>query len=137
MLRIIHWPAFRMIKAGLALEQFRSRNLADKKLPRCLPVSEHLCRRGSTGSTETSGNFRLGKYFCPSGTCCNALVCTACPSNVCLHFCPDLPLRTISLTMRKMKGGLHTVLLSQKFHWCHRQRHHPAGGLCGHHVNHL
>ena len=25
--------AFRMIKAGLALEQFRSRNLADKKLP--------------------------------------------------------------------------------------------------------
>lgn len=59
--------AFRMIKAGLALEQFRSRNLADKKLPRCLPVSEHLCRRGSTGSTETSGNFRLGKYFCPGG----------------------------------------------------------------------
>ena len=59
--------AFRMIKAGLALEQFRSRYLADKKIARCLPVSEHLCGWRSSGCAETSGDLRLGKYFCPGG----------------------------------------------------------------------
>ena len=74
-----------MIKAGLALEQFRSRNLADKKLP---------------GAYQYLNTYAVGEV------------------------------------LEALKHP-ETSVWAKIFHWCHRQRHHPAGGLCGHHVNHL
>lgn len=60
--------AFRMIKAGLALEQFRSKHLADKRMPGCLPVFKYLCGWRSSGCFKAPGDLRLGKYFCSGGT---------------------------------------------------------------------
>ena len=128
--------AFRMIKAGLALEQFRSRNLADKKLPgayqylNTYAVGEVL---EALKHPETS----VWANILPGWSCCNALVCTACPSNVCLHFCPDLPLRTISLTMRKMKDWPPHCALITKISLVPSTAALSRRRLCGHHVNHL
>lgn len=59
--------AFRMIKAGLALEQFRSRNLADKKLPGAYQYLNTYAVGEVLEALKHPGDFRLGKYFCPGG----------------------------------------------------------------------
>ena len=59
--------AFRMIKAGLALEQFRSKYLADKRMPGAYQYLNTYAVGEVLAALKTSGDLCLGKYFCSGG----------------------------------------------------------------------
>ena len=103
-----------MIKTGRGhWRQFRSRNLAVRNCQVAYQYLNTYAVGGSTGSAETSGDFRLGKYFCPGGAA--AMLWSAQPVHrMSVFISVRITIEDYSLTMRKMKAGLHTVLLSNK-----------------------
>ena len=78
--------AFRMIKAGLALEQFRSKHLADKRMPGAYQYLNTYAVGEVLAALKLPGDLRLGKYFCSGGTATVLWLCTVCPLNVCPLF---------------------------------------------------
>ena len=115
--------AFRMIKAGLALEQFRSRHLADKRLPGAYQYLNTYAVGEVLEALKHPETSVWANIFAP----------------VELLQCFDLHSLSIECLSSFLSGFTieDAVFLSQKFYRCHRQRHHPACCLCCHHVHHL